>query len=188
MKIIVLTALLGITYFNFNHLYNDSNILILQKESNSILRKLLSENLIRGKTFKNDLKVTKSDSIVEIYFDKPFYQGYPIDSIYFLSFDGDNIKILAQSEFEKGLIYLEGNKTGFHRRFFSFGGYVQKVWNIQIEKLSTTFNLSFNYLVSSSTMPKPVPLKIRIATKYNEVDFEVYFVDEKGKERKVPND
>jgi hypothetical protein len=37
-------------------------------------------------------------------------------------------------------------------------------------------------------MPKPIPQKVKIITKNNKVDFEVYFVDEKGKEQKVPLD
>ena len=188
MKIIALTALIGVLYFNCNQLHDDNNIFIINKESNSVLRNLVHKNIIRGKVFKNDLEKTKSDSIVELYFDKPHYQGYPIDSVYFLSFDGNNLKILAKSEYEKGLIYLEGNKAGFHMRFFSFGGYVQKVSNVEIHKLTNTLNLTFNYFAWSSTMPKPIPQKVKIITKNNKVDFEVYFVDEKGKELKVPLD
>jgi hypothetical protein len=41
---------------------------------------------------------------------------------------------------------------------------------------------------AATTMPKPMPQKAKILSKYDKVDFEVYFIEENGIEQKVSLD
>jgi hypothetical protein len=164
------------------------NIVVSQITSNKILRQLVKEKKIQGTLIKNWYGVTRTDTLVTLSFTFPESQSYPIDSIYYLSYDEDNLKILAQSEFEKGLIYIEGNKSGLHCKFYSFGGYVKRVTNLKIDNEGNRIFIEFKCIVWGSTMPKPIEQIIKIESQKFKPEFKVFFKNTEGNWISTSND
>lgn len=150
---------------------SQGKILIKNVQSNLIIRKLIRENRINGTIILNKFNYTKVDSFVNINVKFPEEQSYQLDSIYFLYLGERNYKTLAQSEFEKGLLYIEVNKEGNHTRIFNFGGYVTDVYNLSIKEKNEVIELYFAVDVWPSTMPDTLQQNFRILTNPKSIDF-----------------
>jgi hypothetical protein len=134
-------------------------------QSNKILKNYIKSGRINGHVGENFYQNTKSDSLIFLHVSEPNEQNYPIDSIYFLHYDSSNFKLLAQSEFEKGLIYLEVDKNGTYKKYYSFGGYV----------------LNVNNDIWPSTMPDTIKQFIKIESNKKSIDFKIWNkFEEKG--------
>ncbi len=143
-------------------------------QSNKILRNLIRANEINGQIILNDFDDSKIDSFVGVYVKKPIVQTYTIDSIYYFYFGDFTYKILAQSEFDKGLIYLEVDKNGNHNIYYEFGGYVLDVSNVKVEDKKNNLLLTFEIDSWSSTMPDTIKQFIKIVTNKNSIDFKIW--------------
>ena len=135
-------------------------------QSNDALKQYVRTKLIKGHIGSNFYKETKTDSLVYLSVLTPVEQNYPIDSIYYLYLDDSNYKILAQSEFEKGLLYLEVDNKGNHTRYFSFGGYVTDVRNVLVSESKKNIELTFTVDTWASTMPDTVKQFIKIEFRF----------------------
>jgi hypothetical protein len=153
----------------------EDDVLIANLQSNRLLRNYVRNEKISGEIGANFYTRTKSDSLVFLHISKPEEQTYPIDSIYFLYYkDNNNFKLLAQSEFEKGLIYLEVDKNGSHKKKYTFGGYVLKVNNLKIQDMKSGIQLTFDTYIWASTMPDTLKQFIKIESDKNSIDFKMW--------------
>jgi hypothetical protein len=142
-KVMKIVLLVTIIFVGCSHQLKQENyILIKEPASNSIIKKIIYEEKIKGYINKEpDGRFTE----VGVRFDTPIGSGFYLDTIYFLYFDGDIIKCLAQSNYEKGLIYFEGNQKGECNTFYEFGGYVKEVSNIRVDEKRNSTKLTFHY-------------------------------------------
>lgn len=159
---------------------NDGEILIKNIQSNHFLRTYIRKSQIKGHIGSNFYQKTASDSLVFLEVNLPIEQSYPIDSIYFFYFSKNNYKILAQSEFEKGLIYIECDKNGNHKKLFSFGGYVVKVSDLEVNESKNNLELKFKYDVWGSTTPKPETVQCKIKSTKGNINFEAFVKESSG--------
>lgn len=143
-------------------------------QSNDALKQYVRTKQIKGHIGSNFYKETKTDSLVYLSVLTPFEQNYPIDSIYYFYQNDSNYKILAQSEFEKGLLYLEVDKNGNHNRYYTFGGYVLGVNNVQIDEKKNSLQLTFETDIWASTMPDTVRQFIKIESNKNSINFKIW--------------
>lgn len=168
--------LLFIFYFIGCSTFNrDQKAIVCKIQNTDILKKLITERQILGHIVVNDFDDNvKIDSFVDVSVKFPFEQNYPIDSIYYFYHNESNYKILAQSQFEKGLLYLEVDKNGRHNRYYTFGGYVLSVNNVQIDEKKNSLQLTFETDIWASTMPDTVKQFIKIESNKNSINFKIW--------------
>lgn len=152
----------------------DGNMLITDFQSNKILTSYIKTNQIHGHIAENFYKKTNTDSLVFLNVTKPYEQSYPVDSIYFLFYSCSNFKLLAQSEFEKGLIYIEVDNKGKHKKYYDFGGYVINTGNVKVWNNKNNFQITFETDTWSSTMTDTLKQFIKIESNKNSVDFKIW--------------
>ena len=152
----------------------DRNKLVTNIQSNKILANYINAHQIQGHIAENFYKKTNTDSLVFLHVTKPDEQSYPIDSIYFLFYTSSNYKLLAQSEFEKGLIYLEVDKNGNHKKYYDFGGYVLNTGNIKVLDNKTNLQITFETDIWGSTTSDTLKQFIKIESIKNSVDFKIW--------------
>lgn len=167
---------------------NDYTLVIVLPQNNDILRDLIREGKVNGSILHNSFCNEPVDSFVNLSVTYPFEQSYSIDSIFFLYYTESNLKILAQSQYEKGLIYIEIDKNGNHNRYFEFGGYVLDVYDLDANTKNKSIDLTFSTNVWGSTMPDTFIQKLKIVSHRDSINFNIYYKDSDQKWQMIEND